>query len=209
MLTRQRPDQVVLHNLDWQAFETLLATLGERRSARVAYLDGELEIMSPIPEHEHYKTAISILIEDAAEYLEYDYECYGSATWKREMMAAGVEPDNCFYFQREALVRGKLQFNLEIDPPPDLALEIDLTSKSLPRLPLYARLGVPEIWCYSAGRLTIYQLENGAYQETEHSAIFPQLPLREIPQLIEKYRPLGRRAFRRAVRDWVKGSLLE
>jgi Uma2 family endonuclease len=209
MITCQRREQVVLHNLNWQAFETLLATLGERRSARVAYLDGELEIMSPLPEHEHYKTAISILIEDAAESLDLDYECYGSATWKREMMSAGVEPDNCFYFQREALVRGKLQFNLDIDPPPDLALEIDLTSKSLPRLPLYARLGIPEIWCYSAGRLTIYQLENGAYQETAQSAVFPQLPLQEIPQLIDGYRLLGRRAFRRAVRDWVKRALLK
>lgn len=151
MLTTQRADRVVLYGLSWQQFENLLLDLGDRRSARIAYDDGTLEIMTPLPEHEHYKSAISIVIEDAAELLEIDYDCYGSTTWKREMMQAGVEPDNCFYFQNEALVRGKLHFDLDIDPPPDLALEIDLTSKSIPRLPLYARLGVPEIWCYDSG----------------------------------------------------------
>ena len=206
MFTTQRADRVVLHDLSWQQFENILANLGDRRSSRIAYYDRELEIMTPLPEHEYYKTAISIVVEDVAALLAVDYECYGSSTWKREMMQAGLEPDNCFYFQHESLVRGKLTFDLNQDPPPDLALEIDLTSKSIPRLPLYARLGVPEIWCYDSGELTIYQLQQGKYQVSTTSAIFPGLNIPEIPQLIEQYRPQGRRAFRQAVREWVKGQ---
>jgi Uma2 family endonuclease len=207
MLTTQRADRVVLHNLSWQQFENILANLGDRRSARIAYYDTELEIMTPLPEHEYFKTAISIMVEDAAALLEYDYECYGSSTWKRQIMQAGVEPDNCFYFQHEALVRGKLHFDLDKDPPPDLVLEVDLTSKSIPRLPLYARLGVPEIWQYEDGVLTIYQLQQGEYQTSSTSAIFPQLNILELPKLIEQYRPQGRRAFRQAVKDWIQAQI--
>ncbi|MGK7883198.1 MAG: Uma2 family endonuclease, partial [Crocosphaera sp.] len=115
----------------------------------------------------------------------------------------GVEPDNCFYFQNEPLIRGKLTFDLNQDPPPDLALEIDLTSKSLDRFPIYARLGVPEIWCYDSGILSIYQLEGEAYIETQKSYIFPNLNLKEIPLLIESSRQLGRRVFRKTIREWV------
>lgn len=205
--TSQKADRVLLYNIGWEQFENLLKDLGNKRSARIAYDHGTLEIMTPLPEHEYFKHAISIIIEDAAELLELDYECFGSSTWKQEIKQAGVEPDNCFYFQNEPLIRGKLTFDLNQDPPPDLALEIDLTSKSLPRFPIYARLGIPEIWCYDSGELKIYQLEAKAYIEKEKSFIFPNLNLQEIPGLIESYRRVGRRAFRKAVREWVKQQI--
>ncbi|MEC4805713.1 MAG: Uma2 family endonuclease [Jaaginema sp. PMC 1079.18] len=204
LLTQRRADRVVLHNISWQQFENLLVDLGESRAARVAYHDGSLEIMTPLPEHEYYKEAISIAIQDIAEVLDQDYESLGSTTWKREIKKAGVEPDNCFYFQNEAKIRGKLEFDLSQDPPPDLVLEIDLTSKSLNRFPIYARLGVPEIWCYDSGKLKIYQLQNEEYIEVETSLVFSTLPIQELPALIEQYRPQGRRAIRRAVRAWAR-----
>ena len=220
LLTERRADRVVLHNLSWQQFENLLQSLGDKRSARVAYLDGTLEIMTPLPEHEYFKDTISDAIKDAAEELDLDYECYGSTTWRREIKRAGLEPDNCFYFQHEAQVRGQLEFDLNQDPPPDLALEIDLTSKSLNRFPIYARLGVPELWCYDAGeldvplpevvraaassKLKIYQLQDNDYKEVTTSAIFPMLPVQELPALIEQYRFQGRRALRQGVRAWVR-----
>ncbi|MFP4336305.1 MAG: Uma2 family endonuclease [Halothece sp.] len=204
LLTQRRADRVVLHNISWQQFENLLVDLGESRAARVAYHDGSLEIMTPLPEHEYYKETISIAIQDIAEVLDQDYESLGSTTWKREIKKAGVEPDNCFYFQNEAKIRGKLEFDLSQDPPPDLVLEIDITSKSLSRFPIYARLGVPEIWCYDSGELKIYQLQNEEYIEVETSLVFPTLPIQELPVLIEQYRPQGRRAIRRAVRGWAR-----
>ena len=195
-LTMQRADRVVLYNIGWQQFENLLKDLGDKRAARIAYDRGTLEIMTPLPEHEHYKEVISDIVKDLADLLDLDYESLGSTTWKRESRLAGVEPDNCFYFQNEAAIRGKLQFDLNQDPPPDLVLEIDLTSKSLNRFPIYARLEVPEIWCYDSGELKIYQLQNGEYQEAQISLVFPNLAVQEIPILIEKNRSLGRRAIR-------------
>jgi Uma2 family endonuclease len=204
LLTQRRADRVVLHNISWQQFENLLVDLGESRAARVAYDDGTLEIMTPLPEHEYYKEALGDAIKDIAEVLDQDYESLGSTTWKREIKKAGVEPDNCFYFQNEPRIRGKLEYDLNQDPPPDLALEIDVTSKSLSRFSIYARLGVPEIWCYDSGELKIYQLENEGYIEVETSSVFPTLRVQELPALIEQYRPQGRRAIRRAVREWAR-----
>lgn len=204
MLTQTRADRVLLHNISWQQFENILDDIGQTRSARVAYDNGTLEIMTPLPEHEYYKENIGIAIQDIAEVLERDYESLGSTTWRKEAEMAGIEPDNCFYFQNEAKIRGQLEYDLNQDPPPDLALEIDLTSKSLNRFPIYARLGVPEIWCYDNGRLKIYLLqENKTYQEAEFSLVFPDLPVQEIPDVINQNRSLGRRTIRRKIREWA------
>jgi Uma2 family endonuclease len=203
--TLHRADRVVLHHISWEQFEKLLEDLGDHRAARIAYDNGTLEIMTPLPEHEHFKEVIGDAIKDIADELELDYESYGSTTWRKRIKMAGVEPDNCFYFQHEAAVRGRLDLNLsQGDPPPDLALEIDITSKSLDRFPIYARLEVPELWCYDEGVLKIYHLQEGEYVEAKTSLALPLLPIQELPQLIETYRTAGRRAIRRAVREWAR-----
>jgi len=196
--------RVLLRDVSWEEFEAILQELGNHRTDRVAYCDGLLEIMSPLPEHEYFKETIGDAVKDMAETLDLDYESYGSTTWRRQAKQAGLEPDNCFYFQNEARVRGKLQVDLDQDPPPDLALEINVTSQSLDRFPIYARLGVPEIWCYDSGWLKIYHLQAGQYVEVEQSTIFPQLDIGALPQLIEAKRSAGRLALRRSVRAWVK-----
>ncbi|MDY6785459.1 MAG: Uma2 family endonuclease, partial [Cyanobacteriota bacterium] len=197
----------VLYDISWQQFENLLANLGESRGTRVAYDSGTLEIMTPLPEYEYYKETLGIAIQDIAEVLAQEYESLGSTTWKRKLKQAGVEADNCFYFQNEPKIRGKLDIDLERDPPPDLALEIDVTSKSLARFPIYAPLGVPEIWCYDSGKLKIYQLNGQEYIEVETSSIFPTLPVGELPQLIEQYRFSGRLSLRRAARKWARENV--
>ncbi len=208
MLTQNRADRVVLYGLSWQQFEGLLMDLGDHRSAKIAYDHGTVEIMTPLPEHEYFKENIGDAIKDMAEVLEADYESLGSTTWRKQAKMAGIEPDNCFYFQNEPKIRGKLQYDLNQDPPPDLALEIDMTSKSLSRFPIYARLGVPELWCYEEGDLHIYLLqENEEYQEVENSNIFPTIPVKEIPKIINKYRFQGRRMIRKQIREWVKSII--
>ncbi|NJN59426.1 MAG: Uma2 family endonuclease [Leptolyngbyaceae cyanobacterium SL_5_9] len=205
--TINRADRVLLYNISWQQFENLLKDLGDHRAARIAYDRGTLEIMTPLPEHEYFKETISIVVQDVAETLELDYESYGSTTWRREVKQAGIEPDKCFYFQNEALVRGKLDFDLNQDPPPDLALEIDITNKSLDRFPIYARLGVPELWCYDDGALKIYHLQQDQYVEAEHSLVFPMLEIQKLPQIIEAHRNAGKLALRRSVRQWARESV--
>ena len=204
IVAMKRADRVMLYNISWQQFENLLKDLGDHRAARLAYDQGTLEIMTPLPEHEYYKEVFGIAVQDIAEELELNYESLGSTTWKRESRMAGVEADNCFYFQNEAAIRGRLDLDLRKDPPPDLVLEIDITSKSLDRFPIYARLGVPELWCYDSGELKIYHLQDGKYIESQRSLVFPNLAIRELPKLIEQYRADGRRTIRRVVREWVK-----
>lgn len=204
-LTAQRADRVVLHNISWQQFENLLNDLGNHRAARIAYDQGTLEIMTPLPEHEYFKETIGDAIKDIAEALNLDYESYGSTTWRQEAKLAGLEADNCFYFQNEAAIRGKLDIDLTQDPPPDLALEIDITSKSLNRFPIYARLGIPEIWCYDDSALQIYYLQDTQYIRVERSQVFPALAVQDLPKLIEQYRSTGKLALRRAIREWAVG----
>ncbi|MGL5081005.1 MAG: Uma2 family endonuclease [Microcoleaceae cyanobacterium] len=201
----KRADRVVLHNISWEQFEQLLEDLGDHRTARIAYDHGTLEIMTPLPEHEYFKEVISDAVKDAADELEIDYASYGSTTWRRPIKMAGLEPDNCFYFQNEPTVRGRIDLDLRRgDPPPDLALEIDITSKSLDRFPIYASLEVPELWCYDNGTLKIYHLQDGEYCEATASLALPLLPVQQLPQVIEQCRMDGRRAVRRAVRAWVR-----
>jgi Uma2 family endonuclease len=205
VITARRANRVVLHHISWEQFEKLLEDLGERRAVRIAYDNGTLEIMTPLPEHEYFKEVIGTAVQDIAEALEIDYESYGSTTWRKHIKMAGIEPGNCFYFQHEPAVRGRLDLDLnQGDPPPDLALEIDLTHKSLDRFPIYARLEVPELWCYDEGELKIYHLQEGKYIEAETSLALPMLPIHELPQLLETHRPAGRRSIRRAVREWAK-----
>ncbi|MBD2259039.1 Uma2 family endonuclease [Pseudanabaena sp. FACHB-2040] len=198
---------LLLNDVSWSTLEAILDELGERRSSRIAYDRGRLEVMTPLPEHEYFKETLSDAVKDIAEELDINYESYGSTTWRREVKQAGLEPDNCFYFQNEALVRGKLNFDLNQDPPPDLALEIDITSKSLDRFPIYARLGVPELWYYDSGALKIYHLQNTDYVLAKRSLVFPLLAVQTLPQLIESHRSSGRLAVRRAIRQWVREQL--
>jgi len=209
--TLRRADRVVLNDITWEQFENLLKNLDDHRSSRIAYDNGTLEIIAPLPEHEHFKEVIGDAVKDIAEELDLAYESYGSTTWRKRTAMAGLEADNCFYFQNEASVRGRLDLDISKgDPPPDLTLEIDVTSKYLNHFPIYARLEVPEIWCYDSGVLTIYQLQNsGDHKQADRSLSLPQLPIQELPQLIEANRTKGRRAIRKAVREWVKiNSLL-
>lgn len=204
-LSISQPGRVLKHNVSWQEFEQILAERGDDPDSRIAYDRGCLEIIMPLTEHEYFKEIIGDMIKDLADELGLDDESFGSSTWKREDLLAGVEPDNCFYIQSEPLIRDRLpKLDLAQDPPPDLALEIDLTSKSLDRQPIYARLGVPELWRYDQGKLQIYQLQDGQYREVQESLAFPGVPVREIPQLIQENFGLGRRRLRQRFREWVQ-----
>jgi len=196
--------KILLHNVSWDEFENILIEMGETRGSRIAYDQGTLEIVMPLQEHEYFKEIISLLVQDLADELEMDYECLGSTTWKRRDRLAGVEPDNCFYIQNEPLIRGNLKINLLQDPPPDLFLEIDYTSKSLNRMPIFSRLGIPEIWRYENGILQIYHLQSGEYIEAENSLAFPSFPVKEIPDFVRQNLKAGRRAIRRLFREWVR-----
>ena len=176
--------QISIHNLSWQDFETILTNLGEKRSTRVAYYRGTLEIMSPLAIHERPHRIIAYIVTAILEAQGRDWDDFGSTTFKRPEIA-GVEPDTCFYLQNARCVQGCTNMDLAVYPPPDLAIESDVTSKTT--LDAYTALRVPEVWIYSNQQLIIHVFENSSYVQTPISQIFPNLPITElIPQLVQK-----------------------
>ena len=192
----------ILHDIDWQQFESIIEELGEKRNTRIAYLDGELEIVMPLPHHEKVKVLISYFVQALLDELAIDFEGFGSTTFKDKAKKAGLEPDECFYIQNNVAMRGIRKLNMEIDPPPDLAIEVDVTSKT--KFDVYRILGVPELWVYEQV-LKIYVLQNDEYIESEFSPTFGDIPVREIiPQFLELSFNEGRSAAMRAFRQWLR-----
>jgi Uma2 family endonuclease len=200
--------RVQLGRISWSEFEAILAELGEGRSSRVAYFDGTLEIMAPLPEHETAKVFLGDFVKALLNELELDWISLGSTTFKQQLMAAGIEPDDCFYIQNCQQMVGKTRLDLTIDPPPDLAIEVDLTSKT--QISAYEALKVPEIWCYDNGNLKFFVLQNGRYVESSVSPNFPTLPLLEyLPQFIRQGQTEVMSAVQRLFRQWVRQQVAE
>lgn len=200
--------RVLFHEVGWSEFEAILAELGEHRATRVAYLNSTLEIRMPLPEHEKPKIIIGDLLKILLDELEINWEPFGSTTFKRQDMMAGIEPDDCFYIQNSARMIGRESLDLTVDPPPDLAIEIDVTSKT--QLSAYEVLGVPEIWRYQNRRLQVYVLQSGKYVESAISPTFPNFPVIEgISQFLEMGRQSGTSQALRAFRRWVRERLNE
>lgn len=179
---------VTIPNVSWQEFESILQELGEKRAARVAYSEGTLEIMVPLPEHERPKDLISDIVKTLLKATGIRYQPFGSTTFKREN-TAWVEPDACFYVQNYQRMIGRRRLQPD-DPPPDLAIETNVTSKTT--LDAYEAIAVPELWIYASGRLTIYSLRDGQYVEANTSPIFPTIPITQvIPTVVERAWQVG------------------
>jgi len=150
-------NHVVLRQISWPTFEALLADLGDHR-ARIAYDQGTLEIMSPSPKHERLKKLLARLIETFTEELDIDILSCGSTTLKSVLKEKGVEPDECYSVQNEGVVRDKDEIDLEVDPPPDLAVEVEVTKSSLDRRGICAALRIPELWVHDQKKLQVLRL---------------------------------------------------
>ncbi len=179
---------VTIPNVSWEEFESILQELGEKRSARVAYSKGTMEIMVPLPEHEKPKDLISDIVKTLLKRTGRRYEPFGSTTFKREN-TAGVEPDACFYVQNYQRMIGRRRLEAN-DPPPELAIETDVTSKTT--LDAYEAIAVPELWIYDSSKLTIYLLKDGKYVKASTSPSFPNVPLTQIiPATVERAWQVG------------------
>ncbi|MGD1855833.1 MAG: Uma2 family endonuclease [Leptolyngbyaceae cyanobacterium] len=167
---------VTVPNVTWLEFEAILTERTHHSHGRLAYYQGTLEIMVPLPEHERPKELISDIVKALLREQDVPYEPFGSTTFK-QLGTAGIEPDACFYIQNAAQVisRRRLQPG---DPPPDLAIESDVTSKTT--IDAYTAIGVPEVWIFDSGHLKIFVLQRDGYIETATSPTFPDLPIVEI-----------------------------
>ncbi|MEH2321599.1 Uma2 family endonuclease [Nostoc sp.] len=198
--------QLLIKDISWSVYKRILAELGDNCSYRIGYSQGVLEIMTPLPEHEVAKVIIGDLVKVLLEELDLEFWSLGSTTFDKESMNAGVEPDDCFYIQNEARIRGKDRINLETDPPPDLALEIDITSRT--RFNNYQALRVPELWRWNGNSLEINVLLDGKYVESNISYIFPNLPIyKVIPEYLMLSKTNGRNATMKAFRAWIRQQI--
>lgn len=199
--------RTLLENISWSTFETLLKEIGNRRGYRIAYDNGMLEIMSPLYEHENPKILSDRFIFILAEELGIEIKSAGSMTLKQEQAKKGIEPDNCYYIQSEPAVRGRQELDLETAPPPDLAIEIDITSSSINKSGIYSALGVPELWRYNGRVLKFYQLASEEYVECNFSIAFPFLSSTEMSRFFEQTKTMGEIALLKSFRIWVREKI--
>lgn len=201
------PEYVMLSRVAWTTYQALLQDLEAQPGKRLTYDHGQLEIMVPLPPHESYKALISRFVEVITEETETEIRSLGASTWAREDLQQGVEADECYYIQHEEAVRGKGAVDLSIDPPPDLVIEIDITSPSLNRLAIYAALGVPEVWRYNGKTLTFYQLQGQTYVPQEESAVLPLVGREDLLRFLEASSQMGETTLIRQFRQWVRSKL--
>jgi Uma2 family endonuclease len=192
-----------LEDVSWEEYEQLLDDLGEGYAARIFYDDGRMEIMAPASVHEKNKGLIHRLIMALSDELDIDIESFGSTTFRKRLLKKGAEPDDCFYIQNAGSVIGKEDLDLKDDPPPDLILEIDRTSASLNKFPIYAGLGVAEIWRVYKGKVRIFLLDEDIYNESSVSRAFPFLSNETLSEFLAKGIAEGERKAAKAFREWL------
>ena len=196
--------RTLLQNVSWGTFERLLADHLNASTPRFAFDRGLLEIISPSSKHEEYKQAITLLVEILAAELEMDIRNLGSTTFKRSELERGFEADACFYVQSATAMEGKDEIDPNVDPAPDLVIEIEITSPALNKLPLYAGFQVPEVWRYDGKRLMILELHGTEYVPSPLSKAFPKASARDISRLAQLGASSKRTVWLRELRNWAR-----
>jgi Uma2 family endonuclease len=200
----QSPDRVILRHISWQTYQSLIRDFEQEPALRLTYDRGTLEIRMPLDPHESFKKLLGRLIEAATEELDLEIRSLGSRTCDREDLAKGLEPDQCYYIQNEGRVRGVEQIDLTQLPPPDLAVEVDISSSSLNRFSIYAALKVPEVWRYDGRSLTIYRLQAVEYEVSDCSIALPLLRAEDIVRFLELQPITGENSLVKQFRQWVR-----
>jgi Uma2 family endonuclease len=209
-MVSQLPDDasVTFNDVSWDEYEELLEQVGEAPGLRISYDNGSLCIMTISSEHEKYASFINSLTTAIKLRLRIDILAFGSATMRKPKRSAGHEPDACFYVQTAPLIGNRIQLDFETDPPPDIVVEIDVHHDSRSRFPVYARLGVPEIWRYDGQAMTIYHLsevgDEQQYVAGDTSPALPMLSATLLTEMIERMRRDGELSALLAFDEWLQ-----
>jgi Uma2 family endonuclease len=190
-----------MHGVSWQTFQQLLADRGEQCGVLLAYDRGTVELRVPSQEHEWVKTTLTQVVEAAAFARDLHYRSLGSTTFGRQDLARGFEPDACFYLDHADAIAPDRLLDLTVDPPPDLVIEVDITRSSLDKLPIYAALGVPEVWRYTDGEVVIRCLTDDAYVESDTSRVLPGITASTVTRFVNAARTTTNQTV------WFKGVI--
>jgi Uma2 family endonuclease len=203
IVTIQVNQKLILQGVSWNFYEQLLKDFEDSNALHFAFDDGILEVEVPQFEHESANRALQNLVTTICLEKEIDFVNAGSTTFRKRAKAKGVEPDTAFYIQNEAEIRGKSNIDLQTEPAPDLVIEVDITSPSLNKMPIYASLGVPEVWLYKGEKVEFYKLTGEKYFKTQNSIALPILSSEKATEFLEKGLTESSTKWNKEVRNWA------
>ncbi|MGH9848619.1 MAG: Uma2 family endonuclease [Blastocatellia bacterium] len=192
------------HNVTWDEYEELLEQVGEASDLRISYNDGTLKVMSLSPTHEKYSRFIERLISTLSLRLRINILFFGSMTMRKRKKSKGNEPDACFYVQTASAIGARLDLDFAVDPPPDVVVEVDIHHDSTGNDPIYAALGVPEIWRYDGWQAAIYHMKGNEYVEAEASLALPMITPAVLTEYLTRMRQEGEFAAIIAFDEWLQ-----
>jgi len=207
--------RTVLNKVNWQRYEQLLAEMERNRTARFSYYRGQLEMMTPLEEHDRCHKLIESLILTITDEMGIKIETYKSPTLKRADLQVGVEPDTAYYIQNADRMARRTKIDLETDPVPDLILEVELSRSDFNKFEMYAALGIPEVWRYISkpgetflqGKFFIHYLDGDRYREEDYGLAFPFLSAGRILQFIDQSDVSGLPTALRDLRLWAEETV--
>ena len=197
---------LLLHEVSWAEYEDLLELLPDNPRFRLNYDQGTLEIMTLSPRHERLKSLFAHLLAVLTEELGLNLVGLGSTTFRLAQAARGMEPDDCYYIQQAERMAGRDTIDLTTEPPPDLVVEVDISHPSLNKLPIYASLGVPEVWRHDGNTLQFFCLNGDRYLQTPESGLFSVLSATVLAGYVQQGLAHGIIPMMRAFRDWVRAQ---
>ena len=199
-------DRVVLRCVPWETYERLLADDPERRVPRMTYDQGVLELVSPSMSHEEAAATITRIVDIVTAILGIPIRSVASTTYRRADLERGFEPDASFYIQNEPRVRHRREVDLSIDPPPDLILEMEMSRSARDKLPLFASMGIPEVWRCDGRRVSIVILDQGEYRPSASSQALPALPAEVLTRFLADSRSLLSPDWFHVVSGWARAA---
>jgi Uma2 family endonuclease len=202
--------RVLIRGVGWQGYQALLSMVGDQ-PVRLTYDREDVELMSPLFKHERIRSLLARMVETLTEELGIPLMSAGATTLKREDLDRGLEADASFYLGDLTRIRDtdNLNLDLEIDPPPDLAIEIEITRSVLNRLGVYGALGVPEIWRFDGRTLRILDRQpDGSYREIPRSKALPWISIEEIARFVQLEETRDDTLWARTFRAWVREVVL-
>jgi len=200
----------VLYGVSWEIYAEMIVEYRDSQFPRLTYDSGILEIiMSNSLQHEEDSRNLAALFELIAVELEIDFRRSGSTTFKRKNISKGFEPDSCFYIQSLEKIAGKADLDNETDPPPDLIIEINKTSSSVPRMPIFAAFGVAEVWRFTKKQVKFYILREGVYLESKMSLALPMLAGEQATEFLLAAREMSSTAWVKHIRNWIASAKID
>ena len=205
VVERMPEDTVVtFHDVSWEEYEGLLERVGEASGLRISYNEGTMQVMTLSSEHEAYAEFIGGMLRMLSMRLRINIRFFGSATIRKKPRRKGKESDGCFYVQTAALIGNRVQLDFEKDPPPDVAVEIDIHHASRDMFAIYAGLGIPEVWRYDTRQLTIHLLRGSRYVKANASQALPMLTSAILTEFLARLRQDGEFQGMLAFDEWLQ-----